>query len=478
MPIEIVKQQRPGANDSIVLIGRKNDSFDVPWLNKQELEYLRKRIKDKEKLVIINQYLRFVFVQLVDTKKHGFMLMEELRKAGCHIRNMACSHKVAKITLVHFGDDATELMALAEGIALSDYQFLKYYSKAADKKSSLKEIAIVGKKVDAKDISELNTIVDAVYRTRDLVNEPYAQLSAVRLAKEFQAMAKEAGLHVDVLSKAKIESLKMGGLLAVNQGSAAPPTFTVLEWQPSKAVNVKPYVLVGKGVTYDTGGLSLKPTTDSMDYMKSDMSGAAAVAAVMYAIARQKLPVHVVALIPATDNWPGEKAVAPGDVITMYDKTTVEVLNTDAEGRLILGDALGYAKKYNPQLTITVATLTGAAARAIGKYGIAVMGNASRKVFSQLVTSGENVYERLAEFPFWEEYAELLKSDVADIKNVGGTDAGAITAGKFLEHFTDYPFIHLDIAGAAFLKSGDSYRGKGATGVGVRLLYDFIKSRC
>jgi leucyl aminopeptidase len=243
-------------------------------------------------------------------------------------------------------------------------------------------------------------------------------------------------------------------------------------------VNTKPFVLVGKGVTYDTGGLSLKPTTDSMDYMKSDMSGAAAVASAMYAIARQKLPVHVVALIPATDNWPGEKAYAPGDVITMYDKTTVEVLNTDAEGRLILADALGYAKKYRPQLTITVATLTGAAARAIGKYGIAVMGNASRKVFNQMAASGEHVYERLAEFPFWEEYAELLKSDVADIKNVGGTDAGAITAGKFLEHFTDYPFMHLDIAGAAFLKSGDSYRGKGATGVGVRLLYDFIKNRC
>ena len=269
----------------------------------------------------------------------------------------------------------------------------------------------------------------------------------------------------------------MGGLLAVNLGSVEPPTFSILEWKPAKCNKFQTFVLVGKGVVYDTGGLSLKPTADSMDYMKSDMSGAAAVACTLFALAKNKVPVHVIALVPSTDNRPSGNAYAPGDVIKMFDGTTVEMLNADAEGRMILADALAYASKFKPSLGITIATLTGAAARAIGKQGIATMSNASRKTFEQLKTAGDNVYERIAELPFWDEYAEMIKSDIADIQNVGGADAGAITAGKFLEHFTNYPFIHLDIAGSAFLKKADSYKGKGGTAIGVRLLYNFICSQ-
>jgi leucyl aminopeptidase len=186
------------------------------------------------------------------------------------------------------------------------------------------------------------------------------------------------------------------------------------------------------------------------------------------------LPVWTIALVPATDNRPDGNAIVPGDVITISDGTTVEVLNTDAEGRLILSDALVYAKKYKPSLVIDLATLTGAASRAIGKYGIVAMGNADKE-FDELKVSGNVVHERLVEFPLWDDYADMLKSDIADIKNIGGAIAGANTAGKFLERFTDYPWIHLDIAGPAFLDSPDSYRGKGGTASGVRLLFNYLK---
>jgi leucyl aminopeptidase len=235
-------------------------------------------------------------------------------------------------------------------------------------------------------------------------------------------------------------------------------------------------VLIGKGVVYDTGGLSLKPTPNSMDYMKSDMAGSAAVACTLYAVAKAKLPVHVIALVPATDNRPGENAYTPGDVITMMSGHTVEVLNTDAEGRMILADALHYAKRYSPELVMDFATLTGAAAMAVGSYGIVCMGNAKESTKEKLKRSGENAYERLAEFPFWDEYDELLKSDIADMKNIGGSIGGAITAGKFLQRYTDYQWMHFDIAGPSFLHTANTYRGKNGTGVGVRFLFDYLRN--
>jgi leucyl aminopeptidase len=209
--------------------------------------------------------------------------------------------------------------------------------------------------------------------------------------------------------------------------------------------------------------------------MKSDMAGGAAVFGIMYALAKNKVPLHVVGLIPATDNRPGGKAMVPGDVIRMANGKTVEVVNTDAEGRIILADALHYAKKYNPALVIDLATLTGSAAMAIGKYGIVGMHRDALLEMGHLIESSNNVYERVVEFPFWEEYDKEIESDIADIRNLGkGKGAGAITAGKFLSNFIDYPWIHLDIAGMAYMDGRESYLGKGGTAVGVRLLYDFL----
>lgn len=367
-------------------------------------------------------------------------------------------------------------LAFAEGLALSNYQFLKYKSKKDY--SLLQAICITDKGIQNKDIEALNTVVEANKLAKDLVNEPLSYLTAVQLSKEIEKIGKGAGFSVKVLNKATMEKLGMGGVLSVNKGSKTPPTFNIMEWKPKNAKNKKPYVLVGKGIVYDTGGLSLKPTPNSMDKMKCDMAGGAAVIGAMYAVAKSKMPLHIIALVPATDNRPGEDAYVPGDVITLHNGKTVEVLNTDAEGRLILGDALSYAQQYKPELVIDFATLTGAAAAAIGIQGSVMMGTADAKVKTDLQHAAASVHERMAEFPFWEEYGELIKSDVADIKNIGGPEAGSITAGKFLEHFVNYPWLHIDIAGPAFLTSPDYYRGKGGTGYGVRLLFEFFKNKC
>ena len=211
--------------------------------------------------------------------------------------------------------------------------------------------------------------------------------------------------------------------------------------------------------------------------MKSDMAGSAAVFGAFCAVVENQLPVHLIALIPATDNRPGNRAIAPGDVITMHNGKTVEILNTDAEGRLVLADALSYAEKYNPEWICTAATLTGAAARAIGTFGAVGMGNAKPGIMKDLLKCGLECGEKVAEFPFWREYEDELKSDIADLNNLGSSLAGAITAGKFLEHFTGAPFLHLDIAGPAFLHKSYKYLPAGGTGFGVRLLYSFIKAR-
>ena len=476
MSVIIEKTASAGAKNHIVLLATGKTKFEGFGFSKDELGYIRRQLNDdKTRLVAINQFKRWVYVQLVEKKKAEHQTVESFRVEGAKLLATLKNHKVEEVVLLDMENRADYALAYAEGMALGSYSFTKYKSKPAAEKEL--KILVNSKKAEKLDIDRLNIVVDAVFRARDLVNEPVITLNAEEFAHRMAQMGKEAGFKTEVFNKAKIEALKMGGLLGVNAGSIDPPTFTVMEYKPKDAKNKKPYVLVGKGVVYDTGGISIKPS-DGMMTMKCDMGGGAAVAAAMYAIAKAKLPIHVVGMVPATDNRLNNNAVVPGDVITMYDGTTVEVLNTDAEGRLILADALAYAKKYNPELVIDVATLTGAAMRAIGKYGIVSMTNTPGKENEDLKASGLNVYERLAEMPFWDEYYELMKSDIADLKNIGGgVIAGAITAGKFLEHFTDYPYIHLDIAAPAFLESADSYRGKGGTGVAVRLFFDFFANK-
>ena len=405
------------------------------------------------------------FIFLVKEDQKG----EELRIIGSKIQGFVAK-SFEQISL--FGKEKSVLF-LAEGLALSNYQFNRFFSEP--KNNKLGSI-LVQEDIDDEKINELNNTIKSVYWTRNVVNTPVNNLNATQLAEEIVRLGNEAGFSVQVLEKTQIESLKMGGLLAVNKGSIDPPTFTIAEYKPKKVKNKKPIVLVGKGVVYDTGGLSLKPTPGSMDTMKSDMAGAAAVAGALFLAALQKLPLHIIALIPATDNRPGGNAYTPGDVITMFDGTTVEVLNTDAEGRMILADALSYAGKYDPEIVIDAATLTGAAVRAIGTEASIIMGNAKDSYFDSLEKAGFDTWERVVRFPFWDDYKEHMKSKIADLKNIGTSNAGMISAGKFLEHFCKSPYIHMDVAGPTWLDSKENYRGFGGTGAGVRLLYKFLKT--
>ena len=396
---------------------------------------------------------------------------EKMRTRGAKARGVFKT-ETAQIAVLGSKETCFDML---EGLLLSNYQFNKYFKDKEKKDNKLVEV-VVDASFCTEDCDEVGNIYKAVSWARTMVNEPVSFLNADQLAAEISILADTTDLKVTILEKTQIESLKMGGLLAVNQGSIDQPTFTIAEYKPENATNDKPIVLVGKGVVYDTGGLSLKPTPNSMDIMKSDMGGAACMAGAIYLAAMQKLPLHIIALIPATDNRPGLNAYAPGDVVTMFDGTTVEVLNTDAEGRMILADALAYSKKFDPEVVIDAATLTGAAHRAVGAQATCIMGNADQKYFDQLAKAGNDSYERTIYFPFWEEYGEQLKSPIADLKNLGGPTAGMITAGKFLENFVESPYIHLDIAGPAWLDSTDAYRTKGGSGVGVRLMYHFLKN--
>ncbi len=474
--IQINLKSKLASSSNLLIITDKFVNANDLSLPKDVSEYILSELKKEDKKSIsLNHLGRFISVIVIGSKTDQNILKEKVRKHAATVTDAVNALKEKEVVVYNQTKLTALSIAAAEGLALANYQFNRHLTSAKKPINSLQNITLVGT-IKQTDVDNLNIVIDATSKARDLVNEPVNILNATDLANAFKDMGKKAGFSVEVLNKTKITQLKMGGLLAVNAGSVDEPTFSIMEYKPKNAKNKNPYVLVGKGVVYDTGGLSLKPTPNSMDMMKCDMAGAAAVGCAMYAIAKAKLNIHVIGLVPATDNRPGFNAFAPGDIITMMDGTTVEMLNSDAEGRMILADALHYAKRYKPELTIDLATLTGAAAAAIGSFGIVGMGTAKQRQKERLYTSGFNVHERIAEFPFWDEYDELMKSDIADQKNLGGPYGGAITAGKFLVKYTDYPYYHLDIAGPAFLTGKDSYRGKGGTGYGVRLLFDFFKN--
>lgn len=450
---------------------------DVPagTLSEKEQAYIQSKVEKDFDSASVNQYDKEVFILKV-SKEHSPKNQELARRAGAKVTGLVNASKATAIEIKDLSTNESYAIATAEGMALTNYQFLKYFKDADKKQNSLATISLVSTTLATQEVEDLIAVVEANAWAKDMVNEPLSFLTATELANQIVLKTEPLGVKVEVLDQLKIETLKMGGLLAVNKGSVDPATFTIMEWKPKNARNTKPVVLVGKGVVYDTGGLSLKPTANSMDYMKSDMGGAAAMAGTIYAAAKSKLPVYIVGLIPATDNRPGGNAYTPGDVVKMHNGLTVEVLNTDAEGRMILGDALSYAKKYNPALVIDAATLTGAAVAALGPEASAIMGTAGEETMTALKTAGFATHERVVEFPFYEEYSEFIKSDIADLKNVGGPYAGTITAGKFLENFTDYPWIHTDIAPTAWSKAAKDYTPKGATASGVRLFFEFLKN--
>jgi len=464
----------PVSGNLILLL---NDWKNLPgkYFKKHEIGYFKEQIsRNRKNLVIINRLTQVVAICFVRQELPPDKVLEDVRIAGHEMVKYLNDQSKQDVFLADTGGCPAETLAFAEGMAGANYQFLKYKKNNGSRAHTFTYVYVHAAGIHEADTGRLNILTEALYWCRNMVNEPVSYLTASKFAREIEKKLTEAGAKVEVFDKKKIEALRMGGLLAVNKGSVDPPTFTTIEWKPRHHLNKQPYVLLGKGIVFDSGGMNIK-TGDYMNNMKSDMAGGAAVAAALWAVAQARLPLYMVGLVPSTDNRPAGNAFVNGDIIQMYNGTRVEVINTDAEGRLILADALSYAKKFNPALVISLATLTGAAARAIGKYGMVGFSHGAENHFERLQGSGNRVCERIVEFPLWEEYDELIKSEVADIKNLGGTDAGAITAAMFLKRFTDYPFIHLDIAGPAFVEKPFNYRGTGATGVGVRLLFDFFK---
>jgi len=457
-------------NISTAIIFDSIDQFAFAGFTDDEKKYVPGKL-EKNSDCIVNKYPKLFFFFKPKNEKENYIEQEAARNAGSKLFDALKDDNIETVQIIDFSKAELGL-SFVEGLLLSAYSFDKY--KKEKDNNSLKSIEIARSKISVTQIKEMLNVTQAVFYARNLVNEPLSFLTANQFSIEIKKMGEEAGFFVEVFHKQKIEALKMGGLLAVNKGSIDPPTFNILEWKPENFKNSKPIILVGKGVVFDTGGLSLKPTPKSMDYMKSDMAGAAVVAATIFALAKNNIAVHIIGLIPATDNRPDGNAYVPGDVITMFDGTTVEIKNTDAEGRLILADALSYAKKYSPELVIDIATLTGAADIVAGKYASVVMGNTKENLL-KLKETGEETFERLIEVPLWEEYALPLKSDIADLNNLGTREAQSTIAGKFLEHFTDFNWIHLDTAGTPFLDEKDSYRPVGGTGFGTRLLYNFLK---
>lgn len=413
---------------------------------------------------------------------------EALRIAGAAGGEAALDHEAETVACLMPAEDtlsdAQTAQGLVEGFVLGTYRYRRY--KTADGFEGPAAFFVhAGDDHDRSSVEEGadrgRHFADGACTARDLVNRSPDEKTARQFADAIVASGKAHGYQVETWGEDRIREEGMGGLLAVNRGSFDPPTVSVATWAPDDAVNDDPVVLVGKGVVFDTGGLSLKDTKDSMDMMKADLGGAAAIVGALEALAELDVPLHVVGLLPATDNRPGRKAYVPGDVVRMHSGATVEVTNTDAEGRLLLADALSYAADtYDPEMIVDVATLTGSCVVALGQAAAGVMTSetdaAAERLYS-IQRAGERTGERVHPLPMYDAYKEHLESEIADLKNVGGRKAGAITAGKFLEHFVgDSPWLHLDIAGPAFRKTAQAYQPKGGTGFGVRLLVDYLSN--
>lgn len=425
--------------------------------------------------------------------ERGKLTVDRIREVSAKAALQARSMRLDSFsTIVHGAgvggfdlEDAAE--AVAEGALLGTYRYARYKTKEEDAESGPDVLTLVTDEKKSvrpieKAVGVANATARAVFLARDLINAPSNDKTPRHLADTCVAFAKELGIKCTVLDEKEIQRMGMGAFWGVAKGSAQPPRFVVLEWWGGPKTQ-KPIALVGKGITFDTGGISLKPQDGQLGpmwEMKYDMSGAATVFATMRACAELKLPLNVVGIAPCTENMPGGNAQKPGDIVRSIGGKTIEVLNTDAEGRLVLADGIGYALRYEPLVIVDIATLTGAIVIALGKKTAGAMGT-DRKTIRRILAAGDTTGENFWEMPIHDEYDEQIKSDFADVKNVGGRTAGAITAAKFLQKFTDgRPWVHLDIAGPVWNDGGADapkreYHPKGATGIPVRTLIRMLR---
>jgi len=368
--------------------------------------------------------------------------------------------------------------AVTEGALLGLYAFRRYKTKKENNFGEIKQLLIAGSEKEKplleKAIVRGRILAEAANRARDMVNEPANYMTPGQMAEAARQLAKSYGLEVEVLEREQMAAAGMGALLGVAQGSQQPPKFIVLSYKGSDSDEIA-VALVGKGITFDSGGISIKPSA-GMAEMKGDMAGGAAVMSALSAIAQLKPKTNVMAVVPATENLPSGSALKPGDILTAMNGKTIEVLNTDAEGRLILADALSYARKHDAKAIVDVATLTGACRVALGTVCSGAFSN-NQELTDRIITAGKEAGEYIWQLPMYDEYNEQLKSDIADIKNIGNSYGGAITGAKFLAEFVDdTPWVHLDIAGTSDTDKEKGYLVKGATGVPVRTLVNLVLS--
>jgi leucyl aminopeptidase len=394
----------------------------------------------------------------------------ELRKLVAAAVRFLRGKSVKKVAFApdaaHAGPDFVS--AAVEGAILGNYEPDRL--KTADPKKSLDEFTVVGSGAELGTAAERGRILaEAQNFTRDLVNEPANLLPPSKLAAAARQMAEQYALECEVLEQSQMQALGMGALLGVAQGSAEPPAFIILRYRPERAASQAHLGLVGKGVTFDTGGISIKPS-EGMEKMKYDMAGGAAMIGAMRAIAQLKPAIAVTAFIPCVENMPGSRAQRPGDIVTAMSGKTIEVLNTDAEGRLILADALVYARKQGCTHLVDAATLTGAIVVALGHLNVGLFAN-DDGMRDRVLQAAKAEGERMWPMPLDEDYKEYLKSAFADLGNIGGRWGGAITAAMFLKEFAEEtPWVHLDIAGTAWLDDAKPFLAKGPTGLPVRTL--------
>lgn len=422
-------------------------------------------------------------IALVGLGKKNEINLEKIRTAFSrimqHLRNMGVTEVSTSLDMNLIPDKRDRVVqAVIEGSLLGLYQFTPYKTVGREDIREIKQLNIVVEKDDfafiEKEVKTARSITDAVYFVRDLVSAPSNEMTPSIMAQNAQKIARRKKVVCKILDKAIIKKMGMNSFLGVAAGSNQEPKFIILEYTGGRRAQA-PVVLVGKGLTFDSGGICIKPP-EKMDEMKSDMAGGAAVMGTIMASADLQLPVNLVGLIPATENMPSGTAYKPGDILKSYSGQTIEVINTDAEGRLILADALSYALTYKPAMIIDIATLTGACVIALGEDVIGMLGtneDLKKKIYEAAQATGEMVWE----LPLWENYHELIKSDIADFKNTGGRVASTITAAAFLSKFVgDYPWVHLDIAGPAWAGKDKDYIPKGASGVPVRLLVEYLRS--
>jgi leucyl aminopeptidase len=466
-------------NFDLIVYGFFEKDFDEKNILCKEIETLRKtklfEAQKKSSFFLFHENTPYLLVGL---GKKSEVNPEDFRIAGGIIASHIQEKKIKSITLnfplesKSYSEDLF-ISALTEGIFLGNYSFTKL--KKEQDKNHLEKINLISSHSSAKKLMKESWIVsESVNFAKDLVNLPGNLLTPTELAKKAEKIAKENKLSCKILDEQEMKKENMNALLSVSKGSDEEAKFIILEHKPEEFDET--IVFVGKGLTFDAGGISLKPAAN-MHEMKSDMAGSAAVLGTLQAVAQLELKIHVVGLIPSSENLINGQANKPGDVIKSRNGKTIEILNTDAEGRLLLADALSYAEKYDPDAVIDIATLTGAVIIGLGHIATGLMGN-NEALISELEQAGEETNEKVWELPLFDEYKEQLKSNVADLANIGGRPAGSVTAGAFLSEFSEkYFWAHLDIAGTSWTDGKKQYLQKGASGVGVRLFIQFLKNR-